>query len=222
MQLLLSRFFGSSIGLKLAMAVSGFMMVGFLLAHLSGNLLVFAGADAINAYARGLRNFLPVLWFLRLGLIFSVMIHISSALALTKKNRSARPKAYATRSWRTTSTSAKSMMLTGLVILSFVIFHLLHLTFHVTHVEFKNLAPFDVYSTLMISFKSPALCFFYALSVILLMTHLSHGITSFFQTIGFRHKAFQPLIDKLGPCISFALSLGYLSIPLSIYFGLIG
>ena len=196
-------------------------MVGFLVAHLSGNLLVFAGPEAMNTYAEKLRDFLPVLWVLRIGLVVMVALHICSAVALTRRNRGARKNQYRSRSWQTTTWASRSMALTGLVILSFFLYHLAHLTFRWTHPEFANLGPYDVYEMLLISFRSPVLTGFYCVSIILLMMHLSHGVTSFFQTLGMSHRQYKGLVNSIGPVLSTALGLGFLSIPAAILLGFV-
>lgn len=212
----------SSIGLKFLMAVSGIALVGFLVAHLAGNLLVFGEANAINLYAEKLRDFPAVLWALRIGLIGAVIVHIMSAFKLTQRNRAARPQAYAHRAWQRTSFSSRYMMVSGSLVLVFIVYHLAHLTFRMTHPEFAVLTTFDVRNMLLISFKSPLLTVFYCLCVILLMSHLSHGITSLFQSLGFRHRKYQAVIDGAGPAIAVVLSIGFLSIPLAIFLGAIG
>lgn len=219
------RYINSSIGLKTLMALSGLALVGFLVGHLSGNLLVFIGPEAINAYAKGLRDYLAVLWILRLGLIGSAVLHIYCGIKLTQLNRAAKPIKYTAPSGYNSTVQAsrasKSMILTGLVILSFLLYHLAHLTFRWTHPEFAQLGHYEVYSMLMMSFQSPILVAFYCISVILLMMHLNHGIRSLFQTLGINHNRYNKLLDLFGPGLSTLLALGFLSIPLAIMFGIV-
>lgn len=212
----------SSIGLKLIMALSGIVMVSFLVAHIGGNLLIFGPPDLIDKYSAGLRNYMPVLWFLRIGLAVSVILHIVSGIYLTRLNQTAKPDRYAKTNRRTESWAARSMFLTGSVILAFILYHLAHLTFRWTHADaFAGLGHFDVRAMLIISFRSLPVSGFYVLSVILLMFHLNHGITSFFQTLGINARKFNPLIRTVGPALTLLLGAGFISIPLAILFGLI-
>lgn len=216
-----SRPLNSSIGCKVIMSISGLLLVGFLLAHLSGNLLVFAGEEAINLYAKTLRDYLPILWLLRIGLIVMAVLHIFSGIRLTQMNRKAKPQKYQVSHSVRASFASRYMGLTGLVVLAFVLYHLAHLTFRFTHPAFQSLGDYDVYKMLMLSFSSPLLAVSYSVCIVLLMFHLSHGISSLFQTLGLNHSKYNALIRSLGPTVSTLLAIGYLSIPLSIMFGLI-
>jgi succinate dehydrogenase / fumarate reductase cytochrome b subunit len=218
----ISSFYRSSVGCKMVMALTGLGLVGFLCAHLAGNLLVFKGPEAMNHYARTLRDYLPVLWVLRVGLIAIFILHIASAVRLTQLNRAARPVAYAKKKNVQSSFSSRSMMLSGLVVLSFVCYHLAHLTFRWTHAEFRELGDFDVYQMLVLSFRSPYVAFFYCLSIVLLLSHLYHGIVSLFQSLGLYHGGLQPMIRAAGAGLSLLLAVGFLSIPTAIFCGWIG
>ncbi len=215
------RTFSSPIGMKAVMAVTGLAMVGFLIAHLAGNLLVFAGPEALSAYARGLRKIEGILWVMRSGLILSVFLHIASGIRLSLLNQRARPQKYAVKKRVKSTFAASYMLLSGLVILSFICFHLAHLTFRLTHPEFAALDPFDIYQMMMISFKSPVLCLFYSVSILLLMLHLNHGIASLFQSLGIWHGNINKFVQVLGAFLSFALGIGFLSIPTAIFFNLV-
>ena len=216
-----SRPLNSSIGCKVIMSVSGLLLVGFLLAHLSGNLLVFAGEEAINLYAKTLRDYLPILWLLRIGLIVMAVLHIFSGIKLTRMNQKAKPVKYKVNQSVKASFASRYMGLTGVVVLAFIFYHLAHLTFRFTHPAFQSLGDYDVYKMLMLSFSSPLLAMSYCICVVLLMVHLSHGVSSLFQTLGLNHSKYNGLIRTLGPALSTLLAIGYLSIPLSIMFGLI-
>lgn len=216
-----SRTLNSSVGCKVVMAVTGLALVGFLVGHLAGNLLVFGGPDAINGYARGLRNYTPLLWIMRIGLLVAFVIHIFSGIRLTALNKKARPVAYKVKKNVRASFSSRYMGLSGLVVLGFALYHLAHLTLRVTHPQFANLNEFDVYQMLLISFKNPVLTLLYTVSVGLLMMHLSHGVSSLFQTLGIHHRKYQTLIANLGPSLSVILGLGFVSVPLAIFLGLI-
>ena len=211
----------SSVGCKVLMAMTGIALVGFLLGHLAGNLLVFAGPEAINAYAEGLRDFPVLLWMLRLGLILAFFLHVASGLRLTVLNRRARPVVYRVKKQVRAGCASRYMALSGAVVLGFIGWHLAHLTFRATHPAFASLDEFDVYSMLMISFKEPVLAVSYIVCIFFLMIHLSHGISALFQTLGLNHKRYNGLICCLGPGLSTLLGLGFSSIPLAILLGIL-
>ncbi len=215
------RFLLSSIGAKVLMALTGIALVGFLVAHLAGNLLVWAGPDAINEYARRLRDFLPVLWALRIGLLLSFVLHVVMAIRLTRLNRQAKPVSYAVKDPVDSSFASRSMMLSGLVVLSFILYHLAHLTFRWTHPEFQDLGDYEVYKMMILSFRSPYVSGFYSIGVILLMVHLNHGLSSMFQTLGINHPKYSPLIKTSCASLSALLAIGFLSIPVGIFLGIL-
>jgi len=219
---MIRSFCRSSVGCKAIMALTGIGLVGFLCAHLAGNLLVFKGADALNAYAKGLRDYLPILWGLRIGLIGMFVLHIASGIRLTMVNRQARPVAYAKKKNVQSTFASRMMAGSGLVVLSFLLFHLAHLTFRWTHPEFQELGEYDVYQMLIVSFHSPYVAFFYCLSIVLLMCHLNHGIVSLFQTLGLGQGSLPLVLRWVGPGISMTLALGFLSIPVAIFSGWVG
>lgn len=210
----------SSVGCKMIMALTGLGMVGFLLAHLTGNLLVYKGPEALNAYAKMLHSYGGLLWFLRIGLIASFILHIYSAIRLTSLNRRQTPFKYHVKKSQS-SLASKTMMLSGLTVLSFIIYHLAHFTFWWTHPEFMSLPKGDVYRAVIISFQSPFLSLFYAVSICLLMAHLVHGLKSFWRTMGLRHEKYNEALDKGSVALGTLLALGFLSIPVSVFLGFI-
>ena len=218
---LVSRNLNTSIGCKVIMSLTGLMLVGFLIAHLAGNLLIFAGAETLNLYSKSLRDYLPILWTLRLGLVFAAFLHVISAIKLTQINRAAKPRKYRVSTSLKASFASKYMGLSGSVVLFFILYHLAHLTFRLTHPEFKQLGAYDAYGMLIRSFQSPVLTILYCFSIVLLMLHLNHGISSLFQTLGFNHTKYNKLLRGLGPALSILLAGGFLSIPLSIVFGFV-
>ncbi len=217
----LSRTVNSSVGCKTLMAVSGLALVGFIVAHLAGNLLVFAGPTALNAYAKGLRSYLPLLWALRIGLITAFILHIYAGIRLSRRAQQARPQAYVKRKTQVTTGAAQTMILSGLLLLFFALYHLAHLTFRLTHPQFAALGEFDVYAMLIASFQSPWTSGFYILSIATLMLHLNHGMASFFQTLGLDSRRHASLLFMAGPVFSTLLAAGFIAIPLSIFLGLI-
>lgn len=211
----------SSIGLKLLMALSGLAMVGFLLGHLSGNLLVFAGPEALNGYAEMLREYPLILLIARIGLVVMVVLHIYSAIQLTKRNHQANPVKYHSPNANSATLASRSMAVSGFVVLSFIVYHLAHFTWRLTHPEFQQLGPFDAYTMLVASFQNLPLALLYVVSVALIGVHLSHGISSACHTLGLSHKKYTPFIKKGGVALSVALVAGFASIPVSIMLGII-
>lgn len=203
------------------MAITGLGLVGFLIAHLSGNLLMFKGPQAINTYAKTLRDYIEILWLLRLGLIFFFILHVYAAIRLTLLNRKSRVHQYKVKNYKKSTLVSRTMMLTGLTVLFFVFYHLAHFTWRWTHPEFQNLGHYDVYTMVLISFKSPLLSLFYILSVSLLMAHLVHGLQSFWRTLGLRHKKYNQILDRSSVLLGVVLALSFISIPVCVFFGII-
>ncbi|MBI2603840.1 MAG: succinate dehydrogenase cytochrome b subunit [Deltaproteobacteria bacterium] len=218
----LGRIFTMTVGLKFLMAVSGFILVGFLVGHLSGNMLLYAGPDAINQYAEVLKKFPVVLWTTRIFLIIAVFVHIYSGVKLSVLNKRARPHAYAVTKRVKATLPSQTMLLSGAVVLSFTLYHLAHFTFRWTHKEeFAGLGDFDVHAMMVLSFQSSVVSSFYVLSIVLLMMHLNHGLVSFFQTLGVNHSKYNGVVKSLSILLSIILALGFISLPISIYFGFV-
>lgn len=219
---LLVRYLRSSIGLKFLMAVSGLIMVGFLITHMAGNMLFFGGAEAIDSYAESLRNLGPLLWVLRLGLLGAVALHIFAGVRLAALARSARPEGYGRRQNFETTLAARTMLLSGLLVLFFILYHLAHFTFRMTNTSlFESMGPFEVHRMLVESFQSPYVSLFYVAAIVCLMFHLNHGIGSLCQTLGLNHSKYNKYIGRLSLTLSFVLGVGFISLPLSVLLGLV-
>lgn len=217
----LKQSINSSIGGKLVVAVTGLLLVGFIIAHLSGNLLIFAGKDAINSYAAGLRKFPALLWVARIGLLLAAAGHIYFTIRLNLRNRSARPQQYVKKTYARASLQSRTMVLSGLVVVFYVFYHLAHLTWRVTDPYLATLGEFDVYEMLVHSFRQPLVAGFYVIAVCLLGMHLSHGVSSVFQTLGVNHPKYNPFIRAIGPVLGALLAFGYISIPVAILIGIV-
>lgn len=222
----LTRVARSSIGAKWIMALTGIMLVGFLVAHLSGNLLIYSGQDATNAYAVGLRE-LPfqALWILRILILIAFVLHIGTAFYLTRKNKAARPVGYACKNTIQATFASRTMIYSGLLIFLYVIYHLLHFTFHAvnnTGELVDSLGRPDVYTMVIQGFRQPGVSIVYILSMLVLAMHLSHGISSVFQTLGINQPKYNRVLRALGPVLGWALALGFMSIPVSVLLGLVG
>ncbi|MFT7304432.1 MAG: succinate dehydrogenase / fumarate reductase cytochrome b subunit, partial [Akkermansiaceae bacterium] len=181
-------FVKSSIGRKIIVALTGLALVLFLAGHLSGNFLIFAGEEAFNDYAEFLHSFLhgAGVWIARLGLLACFFVHIWFTVLLTKENKAARPK-YAHNATVQAPKSSRIMIWSGLTIIAFVIFHILHFTVR-TDAELATIGEISPWEMVIVGFQNPLVVIFYLISMTLLCSHLSHGVGSIFQTLGLRSK----------------------------------
>lgn len=204
----IDRFLNSSIGRKALMAVTGLLLVGFLVSHLSGNLLLFKGQTAFDDYVHFL-NGIAALPLLELGLVGLFVLHILLAIKLTGENKAARPVGYNIKAdhGRKTIPSA-TMILTGVVILGFLIKHIWD--FRWRKAEFEE-APYEM---VVRTFQDPLTAMVYVLGCTALGLHLFHAISSAFQTLGINHPKYNALILGAGRVIAVALALGFASLPL--------
>lgn len=215
------QFFKSSIGGKFAVALTGLALVLFLVAHLAGNLLIFAGPEALAAYAEGLRRFPALLWGMRVGLLVVAVVHVTLAIKLNLASKSARPVAYASKVYTKATMPSRTMVLSGLLILFYVLFHLAHFTFRCTSPEIAALGPYDVYQMLVLGFSSPFVALTYIGAMVVLGLHLNHGVSSLFQSLGMNHSKYNGAIRLLGPLLGTALACGYIAIPVAVWTGFI-
>ena len=218
----LVRLFSTSIGQKLVVALTGVMLLGFLFVHMLGNMAVFQGPDALNAYAAWLQGH-PALWTMRLGLIAIFVTHIVLTLRLAVENRRARRVRYRRAPVRRVSFSSRYMVLTGLMLVAFVVYHLLHFTFGVVQPENAHLVDaaerHDVYSMVVLGFQNPLVTASYVVAMLLLGLHLTHGAASIFQTFGLNHESYDVVIRYGTWGLIGLLVAGNCSIPLFILGG---
>lgn len=200
------------------MAVSGFLMFGFLAGHLSGNLLVFSGAAAMNQYAEFLHSKPVLLWTVRTGLLATVLVHVTSAVWLARSRKRARPVAYEVRRYGRSSYAARTMLLSGAWIAGFVVLHLLHFTTGTLHSGYR---PGEPYQNLVYSFQSPLPVAAYVVTMSLIGLHLFHGLWSMFQTVGWSDaRRMQPL-RRLAVVLAGILAALFSSVPLAILAGIV-
>jgi succinate dehydrogenase / fumarate reductase, cytochrome b subunit len=220
-----ARFLKSSIGAKYVMAVSGVILVGFVIGHMVGNLLVFRGPEALNNYAHFLKSLGGALWLARGILLVSVLAHIWSGLRLARLNVQARPTRYRVHKNLHTNWFARSMALSGLTLLAFIVYHLLHFTLGLTNPEHyasqDPLGHHDVYHMVISGFSIPAISGVYIIAMALLGMHLSHGASSFFQSLGLNHPKYNGLFQKVGPALGLILFIGNASMPVAVLLGLV-
>jgi succinate dehydrogenase / fumarate reductase cytochrome b subunit len=212
-----ARFYDTTIGQKVVMAVSGIALFLFVIAHLLGNLQFFEGPEKMNAYGRFLRIEPALLWAARLGLLVMVLAHIWSAVRLALRKMEARPVRYVKKKAIASGYASRTMYWSGPIIAVFVIYHLLDFTFGTLNPGYQEGA---VYENIVRSFSNPVVAIFYIVAMAMLCTHLSHGLWSMFQTLGVASPTQKPTIKRLAAVIAIAIFLGFSSIPLAVLTGL--
>lgn len=204
----IDRFLNSSIGRKALMAVTGLALVGFLFSHLTGNLLLLKGQTAFDDYVHFL-NGIAALPLLELGLAGLFVLHIMLAIKLTSENKAARPTDYTIQATHgKKSIPSGTMIVSGVVILVFLVKHIWDFRFR--KAEFEE-APFEMVAR---AFQDPVTVMVYVLGCLALGLHLFHAIASAFQTLGFNHPKYAPLITGAGRAIAVLLALGFAILPL--------
>jgi len=214
----LQRMLNSSIGLKITMALTGVILSGFVLVHMLGNLQVYQGAEALDAYGKLLRKEPALLWTFRLVLLSAVGLHIWAYVALTRKNLQARPQAYQARKYKESSFASRSMIITGPLILAFIIYHILHLTTGTVHPDFQEGA---VYHNLVVGLRAHwgIVGWIYVITMIMLAFHLWHGVWSMFQTLGAPEDRYRSLGRRFATIFTILVTLGFASVPLAVLIG---
>ena len=230
----ITNIFGSSLGKKYIMAVTGFVLFLFVIGHMVGNLQIFLGPEAINRYGYFLQNLGEGLWLVRAVLLAVILLHIWSAIKISAENKAARPIAYAEYNPVASSYASRTMLMSGLIILAFIIYHLLHFTvqakainltgqdFHAFSEPIKGtmgLERHDIYKMMIVGFSNLWVSLFYVIAVGLLCLHLSHGISAMFQSMGWKNKVYGPFLDRAARVIAWLLFIGYSSIPVAILLG---
>ncbi len=216
----LATLLDSSVGKKVVMAVTGLVLFGYVAGHVTGNLLVFLGREAINDYGRFLHTFLhgTGIWIARAGLLAAVVLHVWASVTLTAENRAARPVGYRRRENRESTFASRTMILSGPVLAGFIVYHLAHFTTGSVHPSF---VPGDVYHNLVVGFRSPGAAAFYALAMLALGLHLYHGAWSMLQTLGASHPHWNLLRNRAAKVATVLIVTGFLSIPAAVILGLL-
>jgi succinate dehydrogenase / fumarate reductase cytochrome b subunit len=227
----------SSLGAKYVMAVTGIGLIGFVVVHMLGNLLIYLGPDALNSYAQALKDKPALLWPARFGLLAIFVIHIILGIRLTLQNQAARDIPYVYEDTVQANWASRHMVLTGLVVLAFVLFHLAQFTFGVVtkytdesgvvtnyldlH-DAKDPPRHDVYRMVVAGFRSVPVTLTYLIAQFFLWLHLWHGGSSWFQSLGINHAAYNPLFRAFGPVLATIVLIGNCSIPLAVLSRLVG
>jgi succinate dehydrogenase / fumarate reductase, cytochrome b subunit len=215
----------SSVGKKVSMAISGLILFGFIVGHMLGNLKVFQGQEAMDAYALFLREAgYPVVpeyglvWVARILLLGALLIHVQAAVTLWLGSRRARGQGYRKEESQVFSYASRTMRWGGVIILVFVVYHLLHLTTGTVHPDFEY---GSAYANLVIGFQSPFVVGFYLLAVGALCVHLYHGLWSAFATLGSQNRRIEKVRRPLAVGIAWALFVGYAVVPLAVQVGIV-
>jgi succinate dehydrogenase cytochrome b subunit len=221
-----AAFYRSSVGKKMIVAITGVILIFFVIGHLLGNLQIFLGPDWINGYSQHLRDLGPLLWAIRLFLLAAVVIHIWVTIQLAIENRRARPERYMDRQYAKATFASRHMVVSGLIVLAFIIYHIAHFTVRVTDLRFAllkmdPLGHYDVYSMMVYGFQNYYVSAFYVLGLFLLALHLTHGSSSFFQSLGLNDKKLTPRFALGGRIFAWLLFIGYTSIPVAILTGVV-
>lgn len=215
------NFWQTTNGKKVVMAVTGFILFLFLIGHLLGNLLVFAGPERFNTYAAILHFDDTLLWIARSILIIAVVLHIIATVQLALRNKAARPVGYSRKKAINSSYASRTMYWSGPIVLAFVIFHLLQFTAGVIHPE-SVFIPGDVYHNVLAGFQVWWVSAWYIFALILLGLHLRHGLWSMLQSFGMPHALRrEKALKRLALAIAALLIIGYISIPISVLTGIL-
>ena len=244
----LCNFIHSTIGRKILMALSGLVLVLFVMGHMLGNLQIFLGPDVINAYAYKLHHLLPssALWAVRLVLLGTIAVHIWAAVTLTLDNRKARPQGYLEDKVVQASYSSRTMRMSGIILLAFIIFHIAHFTVRIVpgkqyeelgvlektmvplvqdgEVVMKNgheITTFNVNDMMVSGFEVWWVSAFYIIATGLLCMHLTHGFSSMFQSVGLRNGLWRKRLDRVALAYGWIVFLGFAIIPISVMAGLL-
>ncbi|GBD99632.1 succinate dehydrogenase/Fumarate reductase transmembrane subunit [bacterium BMS3Abin07] len=212
-------------GRKIFMAVTGQLMVLFIIIHVIGNSTIYFGV--LNSYADHLHAVPFLLWVFRLVMLTVFLIHVLFGILLTLDNCSARPGSYAVRAYRQSTFASRNMIWTGLLICLFLFYHLLHFTFQIIRPEVSAgvnsdaMGRPDVFNMLVMNFQHFSVTLIYILAIVALVLHLSHGIQSSFQTLGLNNERTLPVITKGGSIVAYVLFFGYIAIPVMIFIGIL-
>ena len=217
----------SSIGKKLIVALTGIVLVLYLAGHMTGNLLIFMGREPFNDYAEFLHHVAhgAGIWVARAALLIALVLHVAATIALVRQNRAARVP-YEYPNTIQASKSSRIMIWTGLTILAFVIYHLMHFTIHVGntygsyvdqgHFAKTGLVRPDAWKMVIDGFSVWYVSAFYIIAMTLLCSHLGHGVASIFQTLGFNSKKARPMLEAISWAYGVIIWLGFVAVPVAV------
>jgi succinate dehydrogenase / fumarate reductase cytochrome b subunit len=213
-----ARFYEATIGKKVVMAITGVILFGFIIGHLLGNLQIFLGREKIDAYGEFLHRTPAVLWSARIVLLVSVILHVTASIQLTLLKWRARPVKYAKKDSVGSTYASRTMMWSGPIIFTFVIYHLLHFTFGTVHPAFE---PGKVYDNMVIGFRQVPVSLAYIAAMVFLGFHLQHGVWSMFQSIGVAHPRYTRVLQTFARVATVLIVIGNISIPVAVMTGIV-
>lgn len=214
-----ATFYHSVVGKKVVMALTGFVLSGFVLGHMIGNLQLFQGPEKLNHYAEMLQSLGAALWLARFVLLAAAVLHVTAAFQLWRLKNEARPQAYVKKANVATSYAARTMIWSGPIVGAFLIYHILHFT--TGQALGDQFIKGDVYHNVIVGFQNPAASFFYIIANILLAIHLYHGVWSMFQSLGVNHPKYTPKLKTLAKVYGWVIGIGNVSMPLAVLVGLV-
>jgi succinate dehydrogenase / fumarate reductase cytochrome b subunit len=209
---------GSSVGRKTVMAVTGVVVFGFVIGHMAGNMFLYWGPEALNAYGAHLHAFPALLWAVRAFLLLATGLHIWAATALTITNWRARPIGYREHEDLASTYASRTMIWSGPILGLFVAYHIAHLTLGVVHPDF---VAGDVYHNVVRGFQQPLVAALYIFAMLALGLHLYHGAWSMLQSVGLEHPRIHALRKAFATLFALALVVGDISFPLAVLTGLV-
>ena len=208
----------TSVGTKYLMGGTGLLLLLFVIAHMIGNLQIFASPEAINSYAEMMQGLGPMLWVMRAGLLFVLLVHVRCAVKLTRDARTARPVTYEMKRPIASTYASRTMFMSGMIILAFVVFHILHFTTGTLHADLYAAAHVDghihLHYMFVTSFQHAPTAVAYMLAMALLGIHLSHGVSSLFQSMGWMRPRYREFVRQTGLGITALIVIGNVSMPL--------
>ena len=216
----LRGFYGSMVGKKVVMGVTGLIGIGFVILHSLGNLLVFRGPAAINSYSHFLKSTGELLWALRIVLVVAVILHVIAAVQLTRQSRAARPIAYTKQERQVATVASGTMRWGGALLLVFIVLHILHFTTG-TISPAGVFSPDDVYANMVTSFRIWWVALFYIVAMLALGLHLFHGAWSSVRSIGVSPPSPQPLHHRISLAIALLVWAAFTAVPLAVVAGIV-
>ncbi|MCU0227814.1 MAG: succinate dehydrogenase cytochrome b subunit [Bryobacterales bacterium] len=214
-------FYDTTLGKKLVMALTGMVMVGFVVGHMAGNLQIFLGAEAFNKYADMLHSAKGLLYGARAVLLVSVGLHILSAVQLALIAKRARPQNYVKLTSTTSTYASRTMYWSGPILAVFIVYHLLHFTVGAVHPTTPFPGHVQAYQNVVTGFQSVPVALFYIFAMGLLCLHLYHGVWSMLQSLGLAHPQYTPLFKKFAAGLSFVVAIGFSAVPISVLLGIV-
>jgi len=210
------------------MAISGLILAGFVFVHMLGNLQAFLGPEALNAYAYKLQSIPAVLWGFRFVLLAATITHVLTAISLVRENKAARPVPNGDEKFYQATVASRTMGFSGALLFGFIVFHVLHYTVRITHPEYQEMhyhlakehkQVHDVYTMIIAGFSTKWISALYIVCMAFLCLHLSHGVSSIFQTLGIRNETWRTRLDNIAVAYGWVVFIGFISVPVAVLTG---